>query len=199
MPKDDDLRIGVFICDCGTNIAGSVDTDALIEEAKKQENVVFATKNTYMCSEPGQQEIKKAIDEHKLSRVIVAACSPRMHEPTFRACVKEVGLNPYLVDMANIREQCSWVHMEDRTAATEKAKDIMNAYIGRARYLQPQDETRIPVAQSALVIGGGVAGMQSALDLADAGYKVTLVEKAPSLGGLMAQLAKTYPTMDCAI
>jgi heterodisulfide reductase subunit A len=199
MPKDDELRIGVFICDCGTNIAGSVDTDALIEEAKKQDKVFFAAKNTYMCSEPGQQEIKKAIDEHKLNRVIVAACSPRMHEPTFRACVKEVGLNPYLVDMANIREQCSWVHMDDRTAATEKAKDIMKAYIGRARYLQAQDETKIPVAQSALVIGGGVAGMQSALDLADAGYKVTLVEKEPSLGGLMAQLAKTYPTMDCAI
>jgi heterodisulfide reductase subunit A len=199
MPKDDDLKIGVFICECGTNIAGSVDTDALVEEAKKQDKVVFASKNTYMCSEPGQQEIKKAIDEHKLNRVIVAACSPRMHEPTFRACVKEVGLNPYLVDMANIREQCSWVHMDDRAAATEKAADIMKAYIGRARYLQPQDETRIPVAQSALVIGGGVAGMQSALDLADAGYKVTLVEKEPSLGGLMAQLAKTYPTMDCAI
>lgn len=199
MPKDDDLRIGVFVCDCGTNIAGSVDTDALVDEAKKQENVVFAAKNTYMCSEPGQQAIKTAVKDHNLNRVVIASCSPRMHEPTFRTCVKEAGLNPYLVDMANIREQCAWVHMGDRKAATEKAIDIMNAYIGRARYLEAQEETRIQVTQSALVIGGGVAGMQSALDLADAGYKVTLVEKEPSLGGLMAQLAKTYPTMDCAI
>lgn len=199
MPKDDDLRIGVFICECGTNIAGSIDVDAVVEVAQKQPNVVFATKNLYTCSEPGQQAIKKAITEHKLNRVVVAACSPRMHEPTFRTCVKEVGMNPYLVDMANIREQCSWVHIGDRKGATEKAIDIMKAYVGRARYLQPQEETRIPVKQAALVIGGGVAGMQSALDMADAGYKVTLVEKEPSLGGLMAQLAKTYPTMDCAI
>jgi heterodisulfide reductase subunit A len=199
MSKDDDLRIGVFICECGTNIAGSIDVDAVVEVAQKQPNVVFATKNLYTCSEPGQQAIKKAITEHKLNRVVVAACSPRMHEPTFRACVKEVGMNPYLVDMANIREQCSWVHIGNRKAATEKAIDIMKAYVGRARYLQSQEETRIPVKQAALVIGGGVAGMQSALDMADAGYKVTLVEKEPSLGGIMAQLAKTYPTMDCAI
>jgi heterodisulfide reductase subunit A len=199
MSKDDDLRIGVFICECGTNIAGSIDVDAVVEVAQKQPNVVFATKNLYTCSEPGQQAIKKAITEHKLNRVVVAACSPRMHEPTFRACVKEVGMNPYLVDMANIREQCSWVHIGNRKAATEKAIDIMKAYVGRARYLQPQEETRIPVKQAALVIGGGVAGMQSALDMADAGYKVTLVEKEPSLGGIIAQLAKTYPTMDCAI
>ena len=198
MPQDD-LRIGVFVCECGTNIAGSVDTDLLVEEAKKMGNVVYSVKNRFMCSEPGQQEIKRAIEEEKLDRVVIAACSPRMHEPTFRGCVSEVGLNPYLVDMANIREQCSWVHMGDRGAATKKAKDIISAYVARARYLEPQEEKEIPVTQSALVIGGGIAGMQSALDLADAGYKVTLVEKEPSLGGLMAQLAKTYPTMDCAI
>ena len=198
MPQDK-LKIGVFVCDCGTNIAGVVDTDKLVEESLKIDNVVFSARNRYMCSEPGQQEIKTAIEEHKLDRVVIAACSPRMHEPTFRGCVSEVGLNPYLVDMANIREQCSWVHMEDKDAAFLKALDIIKAYVGRASYLEPQTETKIPVNQSALVIGGGIAGMQSALDLADAGYKVTLVEKEPSLGGLMSQLAKTYPTMDCAI
>lgn len=198
MPQDD-LRIGVFVCECGTNIAGSVDVDKLVEEAKEVGNVVYSTKNRYMCSEPGQQAIKKAIAEEKLDRVVIAACSPRMHEPTFRECVSAVGLNPYLVDMANIREQCSWVHMGAREAATKKAKDIIKAYVARARYLEPQQEREIPVTKATLVIGGGIAGMQAALDLADAGYSVTLVEKEPSLGGLMAQLAKTYPTMDCAI
>lgn len=198
MPQDK-LRIGVFVCECGTNIAGSVDVDKLVVDAREMGNVVYSAKNRYMCSEPGQQEIKKAIAEEKLDRVIVAACSPRMHEPTFRECVSSVGMNPYLVDMANIREQCSWVHMNDREAATKKAKDIMKAYIARARYLESQDEKEIPVTQATLVIGGGIAGMQSALDLADAGYQVYLVEKEPALGGLMAQLAKTYPTMDCAI
>ena len=198
MPQDD-LRVGVFVCECGTNIAGSVDVDTIVEDAKKTANVVYSAKNRYMCSEPGQAEIKKAIQEQKLDRVIVAACSPRMHEPTFRECVASVGLNPYLVDMANIREQCSWVHMGNREAATAKARDIMKAYVARSRYLQPQDETEIPVEKATLVIGGGIAGMQSALDLADAGYQVYLVEKEPSLGGLMAKLAKTYPTMDCAI
>ncbi len=198
MPQDD-LRIGVFVCECGTNIAGSVDVDKLVEEAKEMGNVVYTAKNRYVCSEPGQAEIKKAIEEEKLDRVVIAACSPRMHEPTFRQCVSEVGLNPYLVDMANIREQCSWVHMGDRVAATKKAKDIIKAYIARARYLEAQDETEIPVTKANLVIGGGIAGMQAALDLADAGYQVYLVEKEPALGGLMAQLAKTYPTMDCAI
>lgn len=198
MPQDD-LKIGVFICECGTNIAGSVDVDKLVEDAKKFGNVVYSTKSRYMCSEPGQAEIKKAIKEEKLDRVIIAACSPRMHEPTFRECVSSVGMNPYLVDMANIREQCAWVHMGMREAATEKAKDITKAYVARARYLAAQDETEILVEKATLVIGGGIAGMQSALDLADAGYQVYLVEKEPSLGGLMAKLAKTYPTMDCAI
>ena len=198
MPQDD-LRIGVFICECGTNIAGSVDVDKLVKEATQIGNVVYSAKNRYMCSEPGQHEIKKAIEEQKLDRVVVAACSPRMHEPTFRECVSSVSFNPYLVDMANIREQCSWVHMDDREAATKKAKDIIKAYVARARFLEAQDEREIPVTRATLVIGGGIAGMQSALDLADAGYQVYLVEKEPALGGLMAQLAKTYPTMDCAI
>ena len=198
MPKDD-VRIGVFVCDCGTNIAGSVDTDLLVKESMKMGNVVYSSRNRYMCSEPGQQEIKNAVKEKNLDRVVVAACSPRMHEPTFRSCVSEVGLNPYLVDMANIREQCSWVHMSDKAAATKKARDIIHAYVNRSTYLEPQIETEIPVKKSVLVVGGGISGMQSALDLADAGFEVVLVEKEPSLGGLMAQLAKTYPTMDCAI
>jgi heterodisulfide reductase subunit A len=198
MPQDD-LKIGVFVCECGTNIAGSVDVEKLVKDAKKFDNVVYSGKNRYMCSEPGQAEIKKAIKEEKLDRVIIAACSPRMHEPTFRECVSSVGMNPYLVDMANIREQCSWVHMGKREAATQKAKDIMKAYVARARYLAAQDEREIPVEKATLIIGGGIAGMQSALDLADAGYQVYLVEREPALGGIMAQLAKTFPTMDCAI
>ncbi len=195
----ENIRIGVFVCECGTNIAGTVDVDTVVESALKLKDVVHATKNRYMCSEPGQSEIKKAILEKKLNRVVVAACSPRMHEPTFRNCVESVGLNKYLVDMANIREHCSWVHMAEKDNATKKAIDITKAYVARARFLEPQEEREIPVAKAALVIGGGVAGMQAALDLADSGIKVYLVEKEPSLGGLMAQLAKTYPTMDCAI
>ncbi len=198
MPHDE-LRIGVFVCECGTNIAGSVDVDTVVEKSKGLKDVVYVLKNRYMCSEPGQAEIKKAITEQKLNRVVIAACSPRMHEQTFRNCVQAVGLNKYLVDMANIREHCSWVHMEDKNQATKKAFDILKAYVARARYLEPQTEREIPVTKSALIIGGGVAGMQSALDLADAGIQVYLVEKEPSLGGLMAQLAKTYPTLDCAI
>jgi heterodisulfide reductase subunit A len=198
MPQDD-LRIGVFVCECGTNIAGSVDVDKLVEDAKNLPNVVYAVKNRYMCSEPGQTAIKKAIEEQKLNRVVVAACTPRMHEPTFRECVSSVGLNSYLVDMANIREQCAWVHMGMREEATRKAFDIIKAYVARSQYLEAQEETEITVKKSTLIIGGGIAGMQAALDIADAGYQVILVEKEPSLGGLMAQLAKTYPTMDCAI
>lgn len=198
MPQDE-LRIGVFVCECGTNIAGSVDVDTVVEKTKGLKGVVHTIKNRYMCSEPGQAEIKKAITEQRLNRVVIAACSPRMHEQTFRNCVQSAGLNKYLVDMANIREHCSWVHMEDKEQATKKAFDILKSYVARARYLEPQTEREIPVTKSALIIGGGVAGMQSALDLADAGIQVYLVEKEPSLGGLMAQLAKTYPTMDCAI
>jgi heterodisulfide reductase subunit A len=137
--------------------------------------------------------------EHHLNRVVVASCSPRLHEPTFRHCVGEAGLNPYLFEMANIREQCSWVHLQDREAATRKAKDIVRAAVARARWLHAQEEERLPVTDAALVIGGGVAGIQAALDLADAGHQVYLVEKEPSIGGIMAQLDKTYPTMDCSI
>ncbi len=198
MPKDD-LRIGVFVCDCGSNIAGSVDTEAVREHAATLPDVVVAIRNRYTCADPGQQEIRRAIVEHELNRVIVASCSPRLHEPTFRNCVSEAGLNPYLFEMANIREHCSWVHLQDREAATQKAKDIIRAAVARARWLYPQDEEQLPVTDAALVIGGGVTGIQAALDLADAGHQVYLVEKEPSIGGIMARLDKTYPTMDCSI
>ncbi len=195
----DDPRIGVFVCDCGTNIAGSVDTEKVREYAATLPDVVVSVRNRYTCADPGQQEIRRVVVEEELNRVVVASCSPRLHEPTFRNCVAAAGLNPYLMEMANIREHCSWVHTRDRAAATIKAKDIVKAAVARARWLYPQDEEQLPVTDAALVIGGGIAGIQAALDLADAGHKVYLVEKEPSIGGIMAQLDKTYPTMDCSI
>jgi heterodisulfide reductase subunit A len=181
------------------NIAGSVDCEEVRKSAEKLPQVVVSVRNKYTCADPGQEEIKSNIHEHKLNRVVVASCTPRMHELTFRNCVAEAGLNPYLLEMASIREQCSWVHLHDREAATKKAKDIVKIAVARARLLEPQQETRIPVTDAALVIGGGVAGIQAALDLADAGHQVYLVEKQPSIGGIMAQLDKTFPTMDCSI
>jgi len=195
----DDLRIGVFVCDCGLNIAGSVDTEAVKNYAATLPGVVVAVRNKYTCSDPGQAEIRRVIVEHNLNRVVVASCSPRLHEPTFRACVQQAGLNPYLMTMANIREHCSWVTLHDRAAATRKAQDIVRVAVARAHWLYPQDEEQLPVTDAALVIGGGVAGIQAALDLADAGHQVYLVEKQPSIGGIMAMLDKTYPTMDCSI
>jgi len=196
---EEGLRIGVFVCDCGTNIAGSLDTEAVREFAETLPDVVVAVRNRYTCSDPGQQEIKRHIVEYKLNRVVVASCSPLLHEPTFRQCVSEAGLNPYLFEMANIREQCSWVHLHDWEAATEKAKDIVKMAVAKARWLTAQKEMTVPVTDAALVIGGGIAGIQAALDLADAGHQVYLVEKEPSIGGMMARLDKTYPTMDCSI
>lgn len=193
---EENLIIGIFVCECGLNIAGSVDCDELVEYARTLPDVVFTCKNKYTCSDPGQEEIKRNIIEHKLNRVVVASCTPRMHEPTFRKCVSAAGLNSYLLEMANIREHCSWVHMTDRKKATEKAKDIIRASYARAQFLEAQTELEVPVTKSALVIGGGVAGIQAALDLADAGYPVYLIEKEPSIGGIMAQLCKVYPSMD---
>jgi len=192
-------RIGVYVCHCGTNIAGTVDCPAVAEYASTLDHVVLARDNKYTCSEPGQQLIKDDIREHKLDRVVVASCSPRLHEPTFRMAVSQAGLNPYLLEMANLREHCSWVHTQDRKAATAKARDLVRMAVARAARLSPQEEAEIPVTREALVIGGGVAGIQSSLDLADAGYHVWLVEKQPSIGGLMAQIDKTFPTMDCSI
>ena len=192
-------RIGVFVCDCGSNIAGTVDTAAVAEYARTLPGVVTVVRNKYTCAEPGQEEIKKAIVEDKLERVVVASCTPRMHEPTFRGCVWDVGMNPYLMEMANLREHCSWVHGDDPTAATRKAMDLVASSVARAAKLTPQDEMTFPVTKAALVIGGGVAGIQAAMDLADQGHPVYLVEKEPSIGGIMAQLDKTFPTMDCSI
>ena len=192
-------RVGVFVCDCGSNIAGTVDTAAVEAYARTLPGVVTVVRNKYTCAEPGQEEIKKAIVEDKLERVVVASCTPRMHEPTFRGCVWDVGLNPYLMEMANLREHCSWVHGDNPAGATQKAMDLVASSVARAAKLTPQDEMTFPVTRAALVIGGGVAGIQAAMDLADQGHPVYLVEKDPSIGGIMAQLDKTFPTMDCSI
>jgi len=195
----EDLRIGVFVCDCGSNIAGPVDTAAVRQYAETLPGVVAAIRNKYTCADPGQQEIQRAIYEHKLNRVVVASCSPASYEVIFRQCIEGAGLNPYLLEMANIREHCSWVTPGDRAAATEKAKGIVKVAVARAHWLYPQDEEKIPVTDAALVIGGGVAGMQAALDIADSGHRVYLVEKKASIGGIMAQLDKVYPDIECSI
>lgn len=196
---NDELRIGVYVCHCGLNIAGTVDCEAVARFAEGLANVVVGKDNQYLCSEPGQQLIQDDIKEHHLNRIVVASCSPRLHEPTFRRACSEAGLNPYLMEMANLREQCSWVHTNQPREATEKAKDLVKMAVSRVRKLQPQEELKVPIIKSTLVIGGGVAGIQAALDLADSGYQVYLVEKKPSIGGIMAQLDKTFPTMDCSI
>jgi len=195
----EELRIGVFVCHCGLNIAGVIDVEAVTEYAKTLPDVVYAVHNRYTCSDPGQEEIRKGIDEHRLNRVSVAACSPRMHEFTFRRCVSDAGLNPFLFEMANIRELCSWCHPSNPEEATEKAKEIVKMAVAKARLLQPLTPIQVPVTSKALVLGGGIAGMNAALDLAEMGFKVYLVEKKESIGGHMAQLDKTFPTLDCSI
>jgi len=197
--KPEELRIGVFICHCGLNIAGVIDIKELVEFAKTLPDVVYVKDNRYTCADPGQEEIRKAIKEHKLNRVVVAACSPRMHEVTFRRTVSEAGLNPYLFEMANIREFSSWCHPSTPKEATEKAKDLIKMAVAKARLLMPLQTIEVPVTNKALVIGGGIAGMNAALDLAEMGFKVYLLEKSESIGGHMAQLDKTFPTLDCSI
>jgi len=194
-----EVRVGVYVCHCGLNIAGSVDCEEVAKFASGLPNVVLAKDNRYTCSDQGQELIKKDIKEHRLNRVVVASCSPRLHEPTFRKTCEEAGINKYLFEMANIREQCSWVHLHDRKAATEKAEDLVKMAVAKAALLQPAEEIEVPIIRKALIIGGGVAGIQAALDLADTGYKVYLVEKEPSIGGMMARIDKTFPTMDCSI
>jgi len=194
-----DIRVGVYVCHCGLNIAGSVDCEEVAKFAATLPHVVVAKDNRYTCSDQGQELIKADIKEHKLNRVVVASCSPRLHEPTFRRACEEAGLNKYLFEMANIREHCSWVHLYEKERATEKAKDLVRMAVAKATLLEPQEESVVPILRKALVIGGGVAGIQAALDLADTGYKVYLVEKEPSIGGRMAQIDKTFPTMDCSI
>ncbi len=196
---EDAVRVGVYVCHCGSNIAGVVDCAAVSDYAGRLPEVVLSRAQSYTCSEPGQNQIRKDIQEHGLNRVVVASCSPRLHEKTFRQCISEAGLNPYLLEMANIREQCSWVHGHDSPMATIKAQDLVRSAVARARLLESQTEAEVPVLRSTLVIGGGVAGIQAALDLADSGYPVVLVEKQPSIGGIMARLDKTFPTMDCSI
>ena len=197
--SEPNLRIGVFVCDCGSNIAGAVDTEALREYAAGLPNVVVAIRNIYTCADPGQQEIQAAITEHNLNRIVVASCSPTSYEVIFRKCIEDAGLNPYLLEMANIREHCSWVTTGNGKAATEKAKGIVKVAVARSRWLYPQDEEQIQVTDAALVVGGGVAGIQAALDLADSGHQVYLVEREPSIGGIMAQLDKVYPDIECSI
>jgi len=191
-------HIGVFVCHCGVNIASVIDVERVAEEVRKEPGVVFSTTYQYMCSEPGQGLIKESIQKHGLDRVVVAACSPRMHEPTFRRALKEGGLNPYLLAMVNIREHASWVHQSEPELATQKAIDLVRMAISKARELQPLEPILVPVEKRALVIGGGIAGIQAALDVAQAGYEVTLLERSPSIGGKMAQLDKTFPTLDCS-
>jgi heterodisulfide reductase subunit A len=170
-----------------------------MEYAKVQPDVVVVMENRYSCADPGQNEIRKAITEHNLNRVVVAACSPRMHEPTFRNCVETAGLNPFLYEMANIREMCSWCHPSNKQEATDKAKEIIGMALAKVRLLKSLDRFRVPVTNRALVIGGGIAGINAALDMADMGHKVYLVERNESIGGRMAQLNKTFPTFDCSI
>ncbi len=193
-----EARIGVFICHCGTNIAGSMDINAVQEYSKTIPNVAYVDNYKYMCSMPGQAVINKAIKDNKLTGVVVAACSPRLHEPTFRTATKEGGLNPFRFEMANIREQNSWVHMHDQQGSTEKAKDAIRIAVAKASLLQDLFPKAVPVEKAAMVVGAGVAGMQAALDLANAGIKTYLIESSPSIGGRMSQLDKTFPTLDCS-
>jgi heterodisulfide reductase subunit A len=190
-------RIGVYICHCGTNIAGTVDVKAVTEFAKTLPAVVVAREYIYMCSDPGQDLIRQDIKELGLNRIVVASCSPTLHERTYRRVCQESGLNPYLFEMANIREHCSWI-TEDKAAATEKAKALVSAAVRRVYYQEPLETKEVPVNPNTLVVGGGVAGIQAALEIADSKHKVYLVEKEPSIGGHMIQLDKTFPTLDCS-
>ncbi len=194
-----EVRVGVYVCHCGLNIAQTVDCDGVAAAMADLPDVTVAKGIGYACSEPGQREIRQDIEKHGLNRIVVGSCSPRLHEPTFRQMMITAGLNPYLLDMANLREQCSWVHMKTPEEATAKAYDLMKMAVARVKKLQPLVEPKLPMTQKAMVIGGGVAGIQAALDMADNGYDVVMVEKQPSIGGVMAQLDKTFPTMDCSI
>jgi heterodisulfide reductase subunit A len=190
-------RIGVYVCHCGSNIAGTVDVKELTEFAQNLDSVAIARDYVFMCSEPGQEIIRKDIKDFGLNRVVVAACSPRMHEPTFRRACQEAGLNPYLLEMANIREHCSWV-TEDKEMATEKAKALVSAAVNRVYYHQPLEVRKVPLNPNTLIVGGGIAGIQAALEIANSEHKVYLVERSPSIGGHMIQLDKTFPTLDCS-
>ena len=190
-------KIGVYVCHCGANIAGTVDVAQVTKYAKDLPSVVVVRDYKFMCSDPGQDLIKNDIKEMGLNRVVVASCSPRLHEPTFRRTLASANLNPYLFEMANIREQCAWVH-EDKGKATEKAKALVSAAVRRVFLNQPLETKEVPVNPGTLVVGAGIAGIQAALEIADSGRKVFLVEREPSIGGNMARLDKTFPTLDCS-
>ncbi|MHA1134922.1 MAG: FAD-dependent oxidoreductase [Candidatus Thorarchaeota archaeon] len=197
--SDSDLRIGVFVCNCGLNISGTVDCEAVAKYAGTLPDVAHSVDLLFACSDDGQENIKQAIKDKKLNRVIVASCTPRTHEPVFRACVEEAGLNRYLYDQVNIREHVSWVHMDDHDFATLKAQSLITMAVERVKYLEPLERKAVDVIQSAAVIGGGVAGISAALDLANAGFETHLIESRPTIGGQMALLDKVFPQNDCAI
>ncbi len=190
-------RIGVFVCQCGKNIGSVIDVEKVVEEAKALPAVAHAETLQYSCSDLGQKAIRDAVATHRLDRVVLAACTPRMHEGTFQKCIADAGLNPYLFEMVNIREQCSWVHPEN-AVSTEKAVRLVKMGVAKAARLSALEPLKFPVEKRVLVIGGGIAGMQAALDIGNAGYNVTVVEKSPSIGGTMALLEKTFPTLDCS-
>ncbi|NHI82996.1 MAG: CoB--CoM heterodisulfide reductase iron-sulfur subunit A family protein [Candidatus Thorarchaeota archaeon] len=193
-----ETRVGVFLCHCGSNIAGVVNIDKVMEAITELPNVEHVEDYKYLCSKPGQQMLKDRIKQHQLNRVVIASCSPRMHEPTFRQTMREAGLNAFLLDIANIREHVSWIHAQDPEGATEKAIDLVRMSLARARLLEPLDEPEVNIKKASLVVGAGIAGISASLDLANAGYKVYLVEKEPTIGGHMAMWDKTFPTLDCS-
>ena len=197
--NNEEIRVGVYVCHCGVNVGGVVNCPEVAAYAETLPNVVIAKDYKYMCSDPGQSLIQDDIKEHNLNRIVVAACSPRLHEPTFRRCVEEAGLNKFLFEFANLREQDSWVHMTQPAEATAKAKDLTRMAVAKARLLEPLEASKVAVDKKCLVIGGGVAGIQSALDLADMGFKTYMVERNPTIGGRMGQLDKTFPTLDCSM
>lgn len=197
MNQNGEPRIGVFVCHCGTNIAGKVNVSEVVAFAAQLDNVAVAKEYKFMCSDPGQELIRQAIKDYNLNRVVVASCSPLMHEPTFRTVTNEGGLNPFFFQMANIREQVSWV-TEDPEKATKKAKAMVSAAVRRVALHDPLLKKEVPVRPEVLIVGGGIAGIHAALTYANSGKKVYLVEKEPSIGGHMSHLDKTFPTLDCA-
>jgi heterodisulfide reductase subunit A len=190
-------RIGVFVCHCGENISSTVDVEKVAQTAAGFDGVAYSVDYKYMCSDPGQSLIKQAIKDHNLTGVVVSACSPRMHEPTFRKACAEAGLNGYMCEMTNLREHCSWVH-ERTEETTEKAIDLVRMLVEKVKNDKPLEPIKVPISKTALVIGGGIAGIQTSLDIANCGHKVILVEKEPSIGGHMSQLSETFPTLDCS-
>jgi heterodisulfide reductase subunit A len=191
-------RIGVFVCECGINIAATVDVEEVAEFAGELPGVVIARQSKYTCSEVEQRGIQEDIKKFGLERVVVASCTPRMHETTFQRLLSEVGLNPYFFEMANIREHVAWI-TEDPDAATDKAKRLVRSAVQRVAHHVALEPRKEPVTRAALVVGGGIAGIQAALSIAESGYQVYLVEREPTIGGKMAQLDKTFPTLDCGI